>query len=299
MRPRTASASSWVALPFSTARASCFSILPIPFCRVASSTSRSTTCVARLRGHLRDAVAHQARSEHSHLLDLLRHETSAWVHPVGCRQPITRQARAAAPPRAAIRARAEPQPGEVAGGKVSRDVESEPLEPNRSGGALMSDMPRERPRSHPASDPASKACTAPCRRHRAVLQRGGLRAPAAGRGRLLARATLLALLACAALLPGVAAAATSHFLSVQAQHLAGEHRAWQRRREPLRDRERARDDRLARARATSLISNFNNFENLQGTGSTIVAAHAARPACRCSPRSARRAARARARAASA
>src|SRR5262249_6327531 len=33
--------------------------------------------IARLSGHLRDAVAHQPSAEHAHLLDLLRHETSA------------------------------------------------------------------------------------------------------------------------------------------------------------------------------------------------------------------------------
>src|SRR5215212_5423138 len=43
MRERTPSASSWEALPFSTARASCFSIFPIPPSSFAWSTSRTTT----------------------------------------------------------------------------------------------------------------------------------------------------------------------------------------------------------------------------------------------------------------
>src|SRR5687768_16526721 len=43
MRARAASASPASSLPFSTARASCFSIRPRPLASVASSTSRSTT----------------------------------------------------------------------------------------------------------------------------------------------------------------------------------------------------------------------------------------------------------------
>ena len=43
MRPRTASASSWVERPFSTARASCFSILPMPLARMSSVLSMTTT----------------------------------------------------------------------------------------------------------------------------------------------------------------------------------------------------------------------------------------------------------------
>ena len=43
IRPRISSAADCSSLPFSTARASCFSILPMPFCSVASSTSRATT----------------------------------------------------------------------------------------------------------------------------------------------------------------------------------------------------------------------------------------------------------------
>jgi len=134
----------------------------------------------------------------------------------------------------------------------------------------MSDMPRERPRSHPASDPASKACTAPCRRHRAVLQRGGLRAPAAGRGRLLARATLLALLACAALLPGVAAAATSHFLSFKHNTSLGSTVPGNGDENPY-GIVNVPETAGSLVAGDTLISNFNNFENLQGTGSTIVA----------------------------
>src|SRR6059058_942575 len=43
MRPRTASTSACSALPFSTARASCFSILPSPASSRPWSTSRTTT----------------------------------------------------------------------------------------------------------------------------------------------------------------------------------------------------------------------------------------------------------------
>jgi hypothetical protein len=43
MRPRMLAESSSESLPFSTARASCFSILPTPFASVSSSTSRTTT----------------------------------------------------------------------------------------------------------------------------------------------------------------------------------------------------------------------------------------------------------------
>ncbi len=70
MRPRTASASSCSMRPFSTARPSCFSILPSPLSSVRLVDLAHDDVVAGLRRHLCDSVAHEATAEHSDLLDL-------------------------------------------------------------------------------------------------------------------------------------------------------------------------------------------------------------------------------------
>ena len=70
IRPRTASASACSILPFSTARASCFSILPMPLSSFALLDLPHDDLPARLRADLGDPVAHQAAADDTNLADL-------------------------------------------------------------------------------------------------------------------------------------------------------------------------------------------------------------------------------------
>ena len=77
MRARTSSACDWLELALLDGPRQLLLDLADPLRQRRLVDLAQHHLVARLRGHLRDPVAHQPGSNHSHLLDLLRHETSA------------------------------------------------------------------------------------------------------------------------------------------------------------------------------------------------------------------------------
>ena len=264
MRPRTASASSWLALPFSTARASCFSILPMPFCERRLVDLAQHHLVAGLRRHLGDAVTHQARSEHSHLLDLLRHLTSARVARFAAGNCAHRAAAVGvAGKRSPARDGLEPIAAR------DRDV----------GGATCSTVEPQELATR-AAEPASRrrvpAAPIERRERRDRLRRLGVR----GARRACSPAPCCS--------PRGRARRLGHPFIGPFKHSTDrrQHRAGERRPEPLRDRHRARQTSARSSRGDIADQQLQQLdENQQGTGTTIVQITPARARCRCSRRS--------------